>query len=155
MKNLFLTILIAGFGLTLSAQTTLRQKTQEEKLNDAFCTGLFKTTEGTVLDVYGSNTAHAYFNILDWLDGRVAGLQVVKGKNGVRVPLIRGQQPAIFLDEVQTNLSAISSIATSDIAIIKIIKTPFVGGFNAGGGAIAIYTGSWEDDGADPDGEGK
>jgi len=28
----------------------------------------------------------------------------------------------------------------SDIAMIKIIKGPFLGGWGAGGGAIAIYT---------------
>lgn len=122
-------------GLSVDAQT----RSQEEKLNEAYCTGLFKSTDGIILDVAGSNTA-GYFSIVDWLNGRVAGLQVYKSRTGKSVPVIRGGVPAVFVDEVQVSPSYVSMINVNDIAIVKIIKTPFYGGFNAGNGAIAIYT---------------
>ena len=141
MKKLFLTALVAICTMTAPAQNKLAgTKTPEEKLNEEYCTGLFKTTEGTILDVASNNSAAAYFNILDWLNGRVAGLRVYKTKNGVRIPVIRGQQTSIYVDEIQVSPGYLNSLASGDIAMIKVIKTPFMGGFNGSGGAIAIYT---------------
>lgn len=148
MKTLLLTILSACFGIAISAQQTINNKTIEQKLNEEYCTGLFQTTEGKILDVASNASASSYLNILEWLQGRVAGLQVYTGRNGVSTPLIRGRVPGIFVDEQQVPLSYLNSLSVHDIAIVKVIKTPFHGGFNSGGGAIAIYTlGDEEEDG--------
>ena len=129
---------MANFGQTRSFNPG---KTQAEKLNDQYCTGLFKTDEGAIFDFVSDNTsANGYFNILDWLEGRVAGLQVVVLRNGVRIPVIRGSQAGIFVDEMQVSADFLNSLFMNDIAMIKVIKTPFLGGFNGAGGAIAIYT---------------
>ena|SRR5690349_630180 len=138
-------ILLSAFAVTCSimslAQTRIQKsQTAEEKLNDQYCTGLFKSTHGIIFDLQNQTSVSAYFNILTWLDGRVAGLRVYTLKNGTRVPYIRGQKTSIYVDEILVNASYLDAFPTSDIAMIKVIKTPFLGGFNGSGGAIAIYT---------------
>ena len=105
-----------------------------------YCSGMFKSTHGTILDVANNTSSKGYLNILDWLQGRVAGLQVYTTKTGILFPVIRGNVPGIYLDEIPVNASFLNSLNINDIAIVKVIKTPFYGGFNGGGGAIAIYT---------------
>ena len=114
--------------------------TEEQRLNDLYCTGLFKSAEGTILNVEAQPGISAYFNILDWLEGRVAGLQVYNTRTGIRVPIIRGNRPGIYLDEMPISADQVRNINTIDIAIVKVIRQPFLGGFNGSGGAIAIYT---------------
>ena len=82
--------------------------------------------------------------------GRVPGLNVVTSSSGQRVPLIRGAVPAIFLDESPVSPSLLGTINTADIAIVKIIRTPFPAGYNGINGAIAIYTLGTEEEDAQP-----
>ncbi|MBC7874729.1 MAG: TonB-dependent receptor plug domain-containing protein, partial [Ferruginibacter sp.] len=138
-----LIILFAGvLILPVSAQQYkgARIKSQEEKLNEEYCTGLFKSAEGTILDVSSSTSAVGYTNILDWLQGRVAGLQIYTSRTGEPIPVIRGTVPGIYIDEIPVSLNNLGILNINDIAIIKVIKNPFYGGFNGSGGAIAIYT---------------
>lgn len=149
MKKINLLIMVALLGFAMQAQDykgSETNKTTKDKLNDEYCSGLFKTTDGTILDVASSISAGSYLNILDWMDGRVAGLQVYTVGSGIRVPVIRGSVPGIYLDEMPVSLNYLSMINTNDIAIVKVIKTPFIGGLNGGGGAIAIYTFGTEED---------
>lgn len=146
MKTLFFTAILAISSLTLTAQKSISYKTTEEKLNDEYCSGLFKSTDGTILDVAANPSAISYFNILDWLQGRVAGLQIYTTKNGTRIPVIRGQISTIYVDENPVSAGFLNALSSSDIAMIKVIKTPFLGGFNGSGGAIAIYTLKGEDE---------
>ena len=143
MKKL-LTILAAIFTVVIiNAQDykgNTQRQTPEDRLNELYCSGLFKTTDGTILDVTADAGARTYFNILDWLPGRVAGVQVITTRNGVRIPLIRNSVPAVYVDEMPVSFSYLNSLNSNDIGIIKIIKTPFAGGFSGAGGAIAIYT---------------
>ena len=74
------------------------------------------------------------------MQGRVAGLQIYTSGNGNSYPIIRGNVLGIFVDEMPVQLNFLNFLNMNDIAIFKIIKTPFYGGFNSGGGAIAIYT---------------
>jgi hypothetical protein len=74
------------------------------------------------------------------MDGRIAGLQVFTSRAGTAIPVIRGRIPGIFIDEVQVSASYLNSLSVHDIAMVKVIKSPFFGGFNSEGGAIAIYT---------------
>ena len=67
------------------------------------------------------------------------------------MPVIRGAVPGVYVDEILVPLNFLDALNVNDIAIIKIIKTPFLGGFNGAGGAIAIYTiGGEEEDVASP-----
>src|SRR5215813_10439206 len=102
MKKLFvLLLLVTGslltFGQTYSVQ---RKLTPEEKLNEEYCSGLFKNADGTILDVADNQSAQSYLNILDWLDGRVAGLEVYTSWASVRVPFIRRSPAKIYVDEI-------------------------------------------------------
>jgi hypothetical protein len=141
MKKILLIILIAITGTTVFAQSYRgqTQKTPEDKLNEKYCTGLFKSAHGTIFDIQNEPSASGYLNILDWLQGRIAGLQIYTHRTGTRVPYIRGNVATIFVDEMQMDARLFSSMPFNDIAMIKVIKTPFAGSFG-NRSAIAIYT---------------
>lgn len=138
-KILLIAFVFLGCQYTYG-QTRINNKTHEEKLNELYCKGLFKSAEGTIFDMEANPGALSYLNILDWLEGRVSGLKIYKSRTGVSYPYIRNRLAGVFVDEIQVSSSYLNAIPTSEIAMIKVIKTPFLGGFNASGGAIAIYT---------------
>ncbi|MFT3705915.1 MAG: hypothetical protein QM802_26350 [Agriterribacter sp.] len=118
-----------------------KKKSNVEILNDKLSSGMFKSMNENVFDLVNDNQdAMSYTNILQWLQGRVAGLQV-QMQNGTYVPTIRGSQVGIYLDEMKVDPNTINGIPVSDIAMVKVIKGPFLGGIGGGGGgAVAIYT---------------
>lgn len=151
MKNLLIIVLASLFILPISAQSykgSSYSPSPEKKLNEKYCTGSFKSSDGTILNLELENSVSGYFNILTWMQGRVAGLQVYTSRTGVTIPIIRGTVPGIYVDEIPVNVNYLNTISIQDIAMVKIIKTPFLGGLNGAGGAIAIYTfrGEEEDD---------
>ena len=141
MKKIFLIAALITITVGAMAQKyTSRVKSPKELLNDRYTSGLFKNAEGTIFDIE-NETIGAYFNILDWLEGRVAGLQVFVSGSGVRVPVIRGSVATIFVDEMRMDALFLNALPVNDIAMIKVIKGPFAGAVgNGGGGTIAIYT---------------
>jgi len=141
MKKIFLIAAVFTTTLAAMAQTQVRNyKSPKEILNDRYASGLFKNAEGTIFDIENENV-QSYFNILDWLQGRVAGLQVYVSRSGIRVPVIRGSVATIYVDEIRMDASFLNSLSVNDIGMIKVIKGPFVGAIgNGGGGTIAIYT---------------
>ena len=114
----------------------------QEKLNDEYCSGPFKTYEGTIIDLVNENeSAKSYLNILEWLQGRIAGLQIYYTRYGMPVPFIRNTRASIFVDEIPVDASYLEDLPVADIAMIKIIREPFFAAVgNGGGGVIAIYT---------------
>jgi len=147
------TIFAAGllfFTIAAFSQTRLKQpKTKEQQLNAQYCSGLFSTPEGTYFDMLDDNTnlsAKGYSNILDWLNGRVAGLQVYTTRGNLRVPFIRNSKAGIYVDEVPVTPDFMNALSVNDIAMIKVIKGPFAGAVNSPGGVIAIYTVRGEDE---------
>jgi outer membrane receptor protein involved in Fe transport len=96
-------------------------------------------------------STRGYLNILDWLQGRVAGLQVYTARNNDRIPYIRNSRAGIYVDEIYRDADFLNSLPVTDIAMIKIIKGPFAGGFNSPGGVIAIYTIGTDDEGEETD----
>jgi len=114
----------------------------QEKLNDEYCSGSFKTYDGIIIDLVNANeSAKSYLNILEWLQGRVAGLQIYYTRYGMPVPFFRNTRASIFVDEMPVDAGYLEDLPVTDIAMIKIIKEPFVGAVgNGGGGVIAIYT---------------
>ena len=141
MKKIFLIAALITITVGAMAQKyTSRVKSPKELLNDRYTSGLFKNAEGTIFDIE-NETLGTYFNILDWLEGRVAGLQVFVSGSGVRVPVIRGSVATIFVDEMRMDALFLNALPVNDIAMIKVIKGPFAGAVgNGGGGTIAIYT---------------
>ena len=142
MKKILLIAALFTTTLAIMAQTRVSNpKSPKELLNDRYASSLFKNAEGTIFDIENENV-QSYFNILDWLQGRVAGLQIYVSRSGVRVPIIRGSVATIFVDEMRMDASYLNSLSVNDIGMIKVIKGPFVGaiGNGGGGGTIAIYT---------------
>jgi len=150
MKKIALLVSASFLSLVLFAQRYPgnTSASTEEKLNDEYCTGPFKTREGTIIDLVNKNeSAKTYLNILEWLQGRVAGLQIYYTRYGIPVPFIRNTRASIFVDEMPVDAGYVNNLPVADIAMLKIIKQPFVGAIgNGGGGVIAIYTLKGDDD---------
>ncbi len=121
-----------------------KQKTPLQLLDEKYATGLFTSDNSYQFDMINNKISGAYLNILTYLQGRVAGLQV----SSSTPPTLtwRGGAPQIYLDEFQTDVAMISNIPVSDIAYVKVFRPPFQGGFGGGGnGAIAVYTKKGDD----------
>ena len=150
MKKLLLSILILISSVAAFSQKRIVDiKTAEEKLNEQYCSGLFKTHEATYFDMLNDNaalSAQGYLNILDWLQGRVSGLRVYTTRSNDRIPYIRNSRAGIYVDELLVDADFLNSLPVTDIAMIKIIKGPCAGGFNSPGGVIAIYTVGTDDE---------
>ncbi|MBL7741330.1 MAG: TonB-dependent receptor plug domain-containing protein [Chitinophagaceae bacterium] len=144
MKKLLYMLLLSAVSFTaLSQQRVAQYKSKEDKLNEEYCTGLFKTDHGTYFDMLNDDvalSARSYINVLDWLQGRVAGLQIYTGRNNTMIPFIRGSRAGIYVDEMWRDADFLNVLPVTDIAMIKIIKGPFAGGFDSPGGVVAIYT---------------
>jgi hypothetical protein len=148
MKKILLITTLFTIGFSAVAQVNLSKSPniRKEILNEQYASSLFKNAEGTIIDVE-NETVQGYLNILDWLNGRVAGLQIFVTRSGIRVPVIRGSAATIFVDEIQMDPSYLNFISVNDIGMIKVIKGPFAGAIgNGGGGTIAIYTIRADDD---------
>jgi|SRR5215831_15040192 len=155
MKKITLLVLPLILGLCLLAQQFHGNDyiSPQEKLNNEYCTGVFKFTDGLIIDLTnGNETARSYLNILNWLEGRVAGLQIYYTRDRTPIPFIRNTRASVFVDEVEVDPAILNDLSVADIAMIKVIKGPFVGAIgNGGGGTIAIYTKKGDDE--DNDGE--
>ncbi len=149
MKKLFLIITVTVFTIPLFSQKrpdtyrVSQVKTKEELLNEEYCSPLFNTSNADYFDLLDdrvNSSAIAYLNVLDWLQGRVAGLQIYRANNNLRIPFIRNQRATVFVNEIRMDYDYLNMLPVTDIAMIKIIKGPFIGGWGGAGGAIAIYT---------------
>ena len=158
MKKLAFLIFTSLFSLVIFAQRYPGKNyiSPQEKLNNEYCSGLFKTHEGIIFDLQNENeSARTYLNVLDWLQGRVAGLQIYYTRSGMPIPFIRNTRASIFVDEMPVDADFLNDLPVADIAMIKVIKGPFVGAVgNGGGGVIAVYTMKGDDDNDDV-GEGR
>jgi len=144
MKKVFLFILVFSFCVAAFGQVRIApQKTKDEILNETYCTGLFSTLDAVYFDLLDdkvSETVVGYQNVLDWLQGRVAGLNVYSSKYNRRIPFIRNQRAGVFVDEIPVDYDYLSMLPVTDIAMIKVIKGPFAHPLAGPGGTIAIYT---------------
>ena len=144
MKKVFLFILVFSFCVAAFGQVRIApQKTKDEILNETYCTGLFSTLDAVYFDLLDdkvSGTVVGYQNVLDWLQGRVAGLNVYSSKYNRRIPFIRNQRAGVFVDEIPVDYDYLSMLPVTDIAMIKVIKGPFAHPLAGTGGTIAIYT---------------
>lgn len=137
-----------------SSQTSLREKETlieevkvkaqkkdlTKKLNNELSSPLFRGGNETIFDLVNENqNAQGSQNILQYLQGRVAGLQI-QMQGGNYTATNRGGAMEFFLDEMRVDASQISNIPVSSIAMVKVIKGNFAGSFGGGNGAIAIYT---------------
>jgi hypothetical protein len=121
---------------TVTVRATTRSHLQQ--LEDKYARGLFSGGDAKQFDLV-NEPSYGYMNIFQFLQGRVAGLQVNTNSTATQLSW-RGSEPSLFLDEMQVEVETISMIPVSDIAYVKVFNPPFLGGRGGSGGGIAIYT---------------
>ncbi|MBZ4192224.1 hypothetical protein [Niabella beijingensis] len=129
-------------GLTLKNVTVKgRQKSEKEKLEDEYTSGLFSGgINSRVLDL--RNEPGGGMNIFEYIQGRIPGVTVTRDQEGQYVVRYRdggfgNGKMAIYLDEMPTDPVFIESIPVNQIAFVKVMGN-FVGA-SGGGSALAIY----------------
>lgn len=143
MNNLMLSIVSLVTAVGAMAQGKYSPPpTPEKALYETYGISLFRGGEGTWFDLRDYENAPgavSYVNILDWLQGRVAGLQVYSYRD-IRVPFLRNTPAIVYVDEMRVDYSFLNALPTADIALVKVM--PMAAGTAAytTGGAIAIYT---------------
>jgi hypothetical protein len=116
-----------------------KAKSPVQVMDEKYASGLFSGGDGYQFDLVNDPFAKSAIDIFTYLQGKVAGLQI--SGNGANTTLTwRQGTPSLYLDEMSSDVSMVSSISVQDVAYIKVFRPPFMGGFNGGNGAIAIYT---------------
>ncbi|MDF2552377.1 MAG: hypothetical protein K0R77_1652 [Chryseobacterium sp.] len=115
------------------------KRNKTKKLNDELSSPMFKSANEMVFDFVNENNGMGALNVVQWLQGRVPGLQI-NSQGGNTTATMRGGQVEIFLDEMRIDGSQISMISVPEVAMIKVIRGFFSGSAGGGNGAILIYT---------------
>jgi hypothetical protein len=117
-----------------------RQKSKQQIMDERYTSGFFSGGDAVSFDLTEDPSAMSAMSIFQYLQGRVAGLQITTGGGGTQLTW-RQARPALFLNEMPVDVSAIENIPVNDIAYVKAFRPPFFGATGGGsGGAIAIYT---------------
>jgi hypothetical protein len=129
------------------------KKSVVQKLEEKYASEMFLGNASNTIDLVNSKDATSFPNIFEYLKFRVNGLQIINA-DGEYKALYR-QQPSgisngyreatLFLDEIQTDVSMISSIPAYQIAMVKVYSSLIGVSGNGSGGVIAIYTKKQED----------
>lgn len=116
------------------------KKDRTKKLNEQLSSPLFRSINEEVFDFVNEHKeAQTSSNVLQWLQARVAGLQV-NYEQGYYVPYIRDRKADIYLNEMKVSNDQVSNLPVSSIAMVKVIKGMFLNSMNNGGGVILVYT---------------
>ena len=124
-------------------------KKKIEQFDEKYSTGLFKNDNAKIFDGIESDQITRYTSFIQFLQGRVAGLNISPIANGGYKLIWRGvsdfrggSNVDIFIDEMRMDPNSFdfNSINPADIAMIKAYPPPAY--LSAGGsrGAIVIYT---------------
>ena len=125
-------------------------KSRVQQFDEEYSSGLFKRDDAIIFDGLESNDISRSVNVLQFLQGRVAGLTIAKNAEGQDVAKWRNEVAEIFLDEFRLDPTDHTLVSTSDIAMIKVFRPPAqLSSFSGGAGAIVIYTkkGNYANDG--------
>ncbi|WP_331060413.1 TonB-dependent receptor plug domain-containing protein [Hymenobacter sp.] len=101
---------------------------------------LYGATGGTVIDFANNPAAQSSQNILQFLQGRVAGLTVTGNPPNMTAQIRGGGTPLFILDGQRVDIDFISSIVPTDVESVEVFKGTEAAIFGGSGGAIAIYT---------------
>ena len=117
-------------------------KTNIEKLDEKYASSFFSGGDSHNFDVGNDPFGASSQSIFQYLQGKVAGLQISESGNGAAPQLNwRGGTPVFYLNEVQADVSLMSTINMSDVAYVKVFSPGSIGVIsNSGGGAIIVYT---------------
>ncbi|SKA34247.1 MG2 domain-containing protein [Chitinophaga eiseniae] len=109
----------------------------EETTEKRYTSGMFSGGDGYTFDLTKENPTA--YNIFQYLQSKVAGLQITGDLSNPALSW-RGGKPGLYLNEMQTDVSMLSTLSINDVALIKVFRPPFMGGFGGANGAIAVYT---------------
>ncbi|RYY71382.1 MAG: hypothetical protein EOO13_03310 [Chitinophagaceae bacterium] len=124
-----------------TVSVSARAKTAEEKLDAEYASSMFTSGNSKIFNIADDPFANSATTVLDYLRGRVAGLQI--STSGAEEGSItrRGSTTEVFLNEMPADIALIQSTPMSNVAMIKVFDPPFFGSFGGGaGGAVAVYT---------------
>jgi hypothetical protein len=128
---------------------TRRGKSDKEKLDEEYSSGLFSGGNATIFDLLNS-TSYGSMDIFSYLQGRVAGLQITTVGPTPSI-MWRGSRPGLYLNEMQVDANALKNINVSELAMVKVFSPGSATGMsNSGGGVIAVYTKKGRDKKPDP-----
>ncbi|MBN9385179.1 MAG: hypothetical protein J0H74_30765 [Chitinophagaceae bacterium] len=129
---------------TLEAVTVKgRQKTDAEKLDEKYASGMFAGGDAYTYDLVNDPYAVSMMDIFQYLQGKVPGLQIVtaNGPGGTPSLTWRGSTPSLYLNEMQVDAQQLQNTPVSDVAMVKVFRPGSGVGFGGGaGGVIAVYT---------------
>jgi hypothetical protein len=101
---------------------------------------LYGATGGTVVNFANEPGMQTGVNVLQMLQGRVAGLSISGNPPNLTVQIRNSGSPIFVLDGMRVDLDVINTLSTSDIESVEIFKGNEAAIFGSSGGAIAIYT---------------
>ncbi len=120
------------------------------EMDKRYTSGLFSGGDAREFDLVNDPFAHTSLDIFQYLQGKVAGLQINTTSNPPTLSW-RGGTPQLFLDEMPATPEMISSLPVADVAYIKVFQPPFMGAAGGGsGGGIAIYSRKGGDEKEEP-----
>jgi hypothetical protein len=129
---------------TLEAVTVKgRQKSDAEKLDEKYTSGMFSGGDAYTFDLVNDPYAVSMMDIFQYLQGKVAGLQITTANGPGGSPSLqwRGSTPSLYLNEMQVDASQLQSTPVSDVAMVKVFRPGSGVGFGGGaGGVISVYT---------------
>ncbi|WP_143309268.1 hypothetical protein [Chitinophaga vietnamensis] len=125
-----------------------KKPTPEQTTEKRYASGMFSGGDAYSFDL--TKETPTALNVFQYLQSKVAGLQITGDINNPSLSW-RGGKPGLYLNEMQSDVSMLSSISVNDIALIKVFRPPFMGGFGGANGAIAVYTKKGGDNTGTPD----
>jgi hypothetical protein len=120
-----------------------RVKSEAEKLDERYASGMFSGGDAYTFDLINDPLAPAMMDIFQYLQGKVAGLQITTGNGPGGAPSLswRGGRPSLYLNEMQVDAQQLQSTPVTDVAMVKVFRPGSGVGFGGGsGGTIAVYT---------------
>ena len=127
-----------------------KPKSTLDEMDKRYTSGMFSGGDAHEFDLINDPFAASALNIFQYLQGKVAGLQINATQNPPSLSW-RGGSPSLFLDEMPVTSDMLSSIPVNDIAFVKVFSPPFMGAAGGGsGGGIAIYTRKGGDEKQEP-----
>ncbi|MDP3394433.1 hypothetical protein [Sediminibacterium sp.] len=138
------------------------RKSKEEMFNEKYSTDLYKRDDEKIISGFENFTMIGYTTVLEYLNDRIPGLRILQTTvkpspylftmNEVKTDIENNLKPYwtfayrssneanLFIDEILVEPEQLISFPMSDIAIIKIIPPPFIGGWGSNPFAILIYS---------------
>jgi hypothetical protein len=141
-----------NFDMLTPGEKMLQEITLQTKAKKAFeeyieknVSGLFGSGEARTFDLLSSDEALSYPDLFSYLTAKIPGLmQRTNPENGQQFITYRNEKVDMYVDEVLDTDFNLSSVALTDVALVRFFNQSFRLGGGIGddgfGGSVAIYT---------------